>query len=157
MSKYISTEYDFFVKIISNIKVNGECFEYQGSRNVDGYGRVKIGGRNGKFVLAHRFIYEKMIGVIPDKILVCHTCDNPPCVNPDHLFLGTHQDNMNDMKKKGRAHRTIGERSGLCKLTTDQINDIRRDSRKQIEIANDYGVVKSTISMIKSFKSRKDG
>lgn len=157
MKKYISTEKDVLRKILSNLRKNGECLEYTGSINGNGYGRVRIGGREGKLIQTHRFVYAKTIGNIPEGIFVCHSCDNPPCCNPDHLFLGTHVVNMADMAKKKRAHRTIGEKSGMCKLTTKQVEAIRKDKRKQIDIAKEYRVAKSTISMIKNFKTRKDG
>lgn len=157
MGKHISTEPEVLRKVLSNVKTNGECIEYQGSVDNRGYGRIKIGGRKGKFVGIHRFVYEKLIGEIPAGLCVCHHCDNPPCINPEHLFIGTHVDNMKDMAKKGRAHKTIGEKSGVCKISKEQIESIRRDPRKQIEIAREYGLSKSHISMIKNFKTRREG
>jgi hypothetical protein len=153
MAKSISTKAEVLKKVMINVKKNGDCLEYMGSR-IDNYGRVKIGGRNGKSILVHRFVYEELIGPVLDKC-VCHTCDNPPCINPEHLFLGTHDDNMEDMAKKGRAYKTYAEKSGVCKLSKDQIKAIRSDPRKQIEIAEEYGLSKSHVSMIINFKTRK--
>jgi len=137
-------------------KIENGCWEYQGTINQWGYGRISCGGRkNEKILLVHRLIYEYYFGVIPDKLFVCHDCDNTKCCNPDHLFLGTHIDNMEDMVKKGRAYRSRGEKSGMHKLTTEQVMAIRKDTRKQVEIAKEYGVVKSTICMIKNRTSRK--
>lgn len=84
-------------------------------------------------------------------------CDNPPCLNPDHLFLGTHKDNMEDMAKKDRAYRIIGEKSDVCKLSKKRIETIRKDQRKQIEITREYGLSKSHVSMIKNYKTRING
>lgn len=86
-------------------KVDG-CWEWMGYRNRTGYGGigVPLSGRNSYFVqrYAHRVSWELYRGPIPDKICVCHRCDNPSCVNPDHLFLGSRKDNTQDMVKKGR-------------------------------------------------------
>lgn len=91
------------------------CWEFQGnvlfSRGLDTpYGRIS---KNGKMALAHRFSYEAFFGPIPAGLLVLHGCDNPLCANPEHLFLGTHKDNMQDMQKKGRT-------GGFCKALQKQ-------------------------------------
>ncbi len=156
MGRYISIKDDFIKKILSNLKKNGECLEYTINMAKNGYSRITLGGRkNKKMLLVHRLIYEYYFGSIPDKLFVCHTCDNPPCCNPDHLFLGTHIDNMKDMVEKGRAYISWGKKSGNCKLTTKQVKAIREDKRKQVEIAKEYRVAKSTICMIKNRTSRK--
>ncbi len=157
MAKQISTRVEVLNRIMLNVRSNGKCLEYTGSTDGNGYGRTKIGGRKGKFMLIHRFVYEEIKGPIPESMCVCHSCDNPPCINPNHLFLGTHKDNMADMAKKDRAYRTIGEKSGVCKLSKEQVSTIKKDSRKQIEIAEEYGLSKSHVSMIKNYKTRKDG
>jgi len=107
----------------------------------DNYGHFKV---KGKPVRAHRMSYELTYGPIPDKLGVCHTCDNPPCVRPDHLFLGTQVDNLQDASKKGRL-KGLGTR----KLTEDQVIAILKDTRIQREIAKEYNISQHHISMIK--------
>lgn len=86
----------------------------------------------------------------PGALHVLHKCDNPTCVNPDHLFLGTNQDNVNDRKEKKRRIRTTlpGEKHGNAKLTRDAVDHIRKREMRAIDYALMYGVSKSTIQMI---------
>lgn len=97
------------------------CWEWVGPRNIGGYGSVPR-TRHGTGV-AHRVAWEREHGPIPDGMLVCHSCDNPPCVNPSHLFLGTHRDNTNDKIAKGRQAR--GETHRAAVLRNAQVLEIR--------------------------------
>lgn len=110
-----------------------------------GYGQLMWNGRPRK---AHRLAWENANGPIPSGLHVCHRCDNPKCINPDHLFLGTSADNSADKVAKGRQQR--GSRHGLAKLTEEQVRAIKADGRQQFIIAKDYGVGSNVISKIKT-------
>lgn len=114
----------------------------------DGYARLYA---NGKAMLAHGFSWLIHFGEIPEGMCVCHRCDNTMCVRPDHLFLGTHQENILDASKKGRLASQIGEKSSLAKLTNEQVVKIRerRSAGLTYEaIAKEFNVSKATVWLI---------
>jgi hypothetical protein len=132
---------------------NTGCWEWCASKD-RGYGQLKAAG---KILKAHRVAYELFIGKIPEGMFVCHTCDNPGCVNPAHLFVGTHQDNMDDMRRKGRRKgrgtKAKGEKHYLAKLTESQVREIRElytpyGKYSQSKLAEMFGVSPMTISDI---------
>lgn len=95
-------ELERFMALISH---SGECWVWQGARSPKGYGRFATKVANGwRLRRAHRVSYEHFVGPI-NELLVCHHCDNPSCVNPGHLFLGTAKDNAQDASRKGRVHK----------------------------------------------------
>jgi hypothetical protein len=107
-----------------------------------------------KSIGAHRFSFELVHGAIPQGMYVCHKCDTPLCVNPDHLFLGSHQDNMRDMVVKKRSFVGRGEdKKGRAKLTNQQADQIRKMEISQSKIAALFGVSQTTIGRIKRGES----
>jgi len=133
------------------------CWEWQASRNKDGYGRLKIGRYDE---LAHRVSYTIHSGSIPQGRIVCHSCDNPGCVNPKHLWLGSCGDNTQDMMRKGR-HRCAGSagdsnpRAVLSEKDAMQVIDLIKRGLNNKQIAARFGVAHSTISCIRRGKSWK--
>jgi len=118
------------------------------------YGEFDLWGN--KSMLAHRYAWTIYRGEIPPGAYVCHHCDNPGCVNPDHLFLGTQQDNMDDMAKKGRGGDFRGESSPRAKLNSALVVDIKKElsgGTRQKVIAQRYGVTPGTISKINTKRS----
>lgn len=110
------------------------CWPWLSTRTDKGYGQIRAGGKPRRYLLAHRLSYEMVRGPIPEGMVICHRCDNPPCVNPAHLFLGTHSDNMQDMLAKGRGLKGVpshpnsvrrGESNGSAKLTAEEVGVIR--------------------------------
>ena len=101
-------------------KPNG-CWEWQGAKTKQGYGTMWG-------TTAHRIAYSLSTGPIPEGMVVMHTCDNPSCCNPEHLRVGSQQENLADMHRKGRAGdcRNFGESHGMCKLSDAQVTDIKR-------------------------------
>lgn len=127
------------------------CIEWQGARDPNGYGRLTIQRHS---LYAHRWTWEQAYGAIPKGLCVCHKCDNPSCINLDHLWLGTHQENMADSSSKGRARGgRHGMQHGLHKLTDEQVREIRTSTDTQTTLAKRYGVSQSAVSAIRTGKT----
>jgi hypothetical protein len=136
------------------------CWEWTAYRgpNVPGrnYGKV---GVDGAVRFAHRVAWVLTHGPVPDGMDVLHRCDNPPCCNPAHLFLGTHLDNMRDRSAKGRRVSTIGESNPKARLNADDVLKIRArwraGERPAESIAADYPVTKENVYAIVFYRSWK--
>lgn len=126
---------------------DSECWLWTAAKNNKGYGMFGVGY---KVRCAPRVAYELYVGEIPDGKEILHSCDNPLCVNPNHLTPGTHAENQADMKSRGRSRAPRGAENHLTKLTADQVLAIRADTRFQRVIAKDFGVSKGAISAIKT-------
>lgn len=132
-------------KITALIRIaSSGCHEWTGSMTGS---RLEYGQlwADGKQWSAHRYAWTVKNGAIPSGMSVLHRCDNPKCVNPEHLFLGTQADNMRDMKSKGRARAPAGERHRDARLTEDAVRRIRFGSEPVAALAREYGVAGVTI------------
>lgn len=140
-------------RLYSRVSINPitGCWEWNGSKSEKGYGRTIVGSRKDrsrKTISTHRLSYILNFGEIPEGMEVCHKCDNPCCVNPDHLFVGTHRDNMDDRERKGRNKPQKGEKNGRAKLTEVDIMAIKEKRKIGVpyyKIAEEYGVHKRTV------------
>lgn len=167
MSINISLVQNDAFRFLSKITVSKSgCWDWKGSKNKKGYGAFHVGG---SVMLAHRVSYSLFNSNDPLELLTCHTCDNPGCVNPDHLFLGTNQDNMIDMHKKNRGNRPagnrhyaktsplrttfgknplIGEDAFGSKLKAEYVTEIRKLKKSGVstrEICNTYSIHRVTL------------
>ena len=129
-----------------NKQAENGCWEWTASVNNKGYGWFRLDGKNRG---AHRVSWMLQHGAVPGGLFVLHRCDNPSCVNPDHLWLGTNADNMRDKVEKGRAPALPGESNGQAKLTEADVIAIRADHRSLRAIAAEYGVSHALIGYIK--------
>ena len=130
----------------SKVRVTPHCWEWQAGLHPYGYGVFTVG--TGDQRLAHRFSYEVMHGgPIPKGLVVRHRCDNPPCVNPAHLELGTHADNMRDKVARGRQRRG----PAMSKLTIEQVRTIRAAPDGTVaRLARGFGITPQTASRIRN-------
>jgi hypothetical protein len=141
-------EYDRFMEKIN--KTDNGCWEWTGAQTRGGYGHFRrfVDGK-WKMYKAHRYSYEYFKGFLEKHLLVCHRCDNPLCVNPEHLFKGTTKDNLDDMSKKGR--RTFGRSIKHQWLDWEVVKSIRTDYAKgisQAELSRLYKISKSQINRV---------
>lgn len=136
------------------------CWIWKGGLFDKGYGQFRV---KSKKVKAHKFAFVIANGDIPSGLLVCHSCDNPPCVRPSHLFAGTHKQNSGDRDRKGRRSPHLppalsGEENHSAKLNWGAVREIRSLYRKMlnIEIAKKYGISPSQVTNIMSGHSWRE-
>lgn len=156
--------------LLDRIQKKEDCWEWMGSLTKVGYGKIQVKNKN---YTTHRLSYEIFKGQIPDGNMICHSCDNKKCINPEHLWVGSAKDNMHDMIQKGRKVAKTGwkhteetkqkfklrphsdrrgEKHHLSKLTSEDVLNIRKmieSGEKIIDIARKYNVDQSAISNIK--------
>ena len=148
-------------KFWSMVQQSDACWIFQGRKNSDGYGKISFGGRKNDS--AHRVAWKLKNGDIPSGLCVLHKCDNPPCCNPDHLFLGRNRQNVADRHSKGRSKSLFdsspihpakircGEKHWRSKLSASQILQIRQlhaAGLKQSKLGKQFSVNAATISRI---------
>jgi hypothetical protein len=136
------------------------CWDWQFALDRKGYGKMAIkypGTKRNRMLLCHRVAYFLSEGEFPAKLSVLHKCDRPVCCNPDHLFLGTQDDNIQDMMRKGRhnsysPNRSMGENINTAKLNADQVREIRRlyalGGYTQVRLAAMYGISSASLSAL---------
>ncbi len=140
----------------SRVDMSGACWEWKGQLNKNGYGMFM---QDGHPLRAHRISWTLTYGPIPEAMLVCHHCDNPSCVRPSHLFLGTSADNMADMAEKGRAGKVIGSENPRTLISDDDIRRIRErvaNGEPQSAIAVQFGVTRSHIWRVVNGHRRRE-
>lgn len=139
-------------RLLSKIERVAEtgCWEWTASRNRLGYGRITVAG---KVELAHRVSFQEFKAIDPNGMSVCHKCDNPCCINPDHLFLGTQLENMQDCALKGRRVYLRGENQSGAKLTRDSVEAIRCSPLSNSALGRELGVSDVLISRIRNGKA----
>lgn len=136
-----------WLRLEEQATIVGDCWQWTGSVDVDGYGRLTI-KRNGKRtdVRAHRASFETYVGAIPEGMVVRHSCDNPGCINPLHLEVGSHADNAADKVARGRVAR-------LGKLTAEDVRAIRASTESHGSLARRFGVTRQSIRYARSGKT----
>lgn len=148
MNKRIPIEKRFWAKVN---KSDG-CWIWTGAKSSKGYGFIGSGGSGGRMLLAHRVSYEFANGEIPDGMMILHSCDNPSCVNPDHLRVGTCSDNIQEAFDKGRKIPPIfhGEENAKSKLTNDKVRFILSNpDLGHKEIADMFGLSPNCVRSVR--------
>lgn len=136
-------------RLLRKVKKSSGCWLWQGATDTYGYGNIYC---DGSYWKAHRLSYAIFISDIPDGFCVLHKCDTPACVNPKHLFVGTRQDNMDDMYTKGRGRKASGVNHHMVNIDYDIANQIKgeyvRGVTRQVDLASRFGVSQGVISSI---------
>ena len=139
----------FWSKVCLNFNVEPFCHRWLAAKDQNGYGRFLYQGKNQR---AHRVAWILTFGPIQDNEVVMHDCDNPSCVNPDHLRLGSQLENIQDRVQKGRCAHNTGSSNSQAKLTQHQVDNIRSEYNKtkctKRSLAKKYKVSDSTVSRI---------
>lgn len=138
--------------LLANVKHEGECWVRTIGLDKDGYSIVRLRGR--RRVKAHRAAYEEFVGPVPDGQMVCHDCDNPPCINPQHLFLGSALDNKTDSVAKARHVHGEGV-YWKQKITEAQAKEILASDEPAPVLAKRYGLHRNSIYYLRKGKSWK--
>jgi len=150
---------DVVAEFWARVEKSDGCWTWARTRDREGYGRFKFAG---KYAFAHRVAWTIVNGKIPQGMAVMHKCDNPPCVNPAHLMIGTWADNNRDRMLKGRNGNSgapPGERNGRAVLTEDKVRFIRKlysspgKGPSHADVAKRFGVSKQAIDAVVSGKS----
>ena len=143
-------------RFLSKVNKTDTCWLWTANKNEDGYGAFYFNKKDRK---AHRVAYELWNGEIPADMCVRHTCDEPSCVNPAHLLVGTHTENMRDKVERGRQRTNppLGENHKLSKITDDEVREIRvlRGFYSQTELGKMYNISKSQVYRIYHKKNWK--
>lgn len=136
-------------RFLGKVNRSGSCWMWTAAKDRNGYGLFKFGDTHRVTRGAHRVAYFVANDELPKGMLVCHRCDNPGCVNPAHLFLGSYLDNSRDCFSKGRARRARGDGHVCAKLTESEVQEIRdrfAAGEAGVALAEEYGVSKKAIS-----------
>lgn len=145
---YLYDSTDIESRIMNSISISPSgCWNWQGAKNTDGYGQLRVNGRHQR---VHRLSYTLFVGRIPGDLLIRHKCDNPACVNPQHLETGTTQDNVNDRCLRGRSNVPRGVNVKNSKLTPELVREILTSSLPARQMAEKVGVVRQTIDRVRN-------
>jgi hypothetical protein len=136
-------------RVMQRVVADGDCLIWQGQVNRSGYGKITVGGR---YTTTHRVMCEDAHGPGPG-LAARHSCDRPACVNPAHLSWGSIAENNADMASRGRGRSPRGSAQPTSKVTEDDVRAIRADSRPYAVIAEQYGISKAAISLMRSRKT----
>lgn len=136
-----------------NVEKTDGCWFWKGTKARNAYGIIQTGGKGAKSVTVHRLSYMMHHGEIPDDHVIMHSCDNPSCVNPDHLSAGTYQENALDAIQKGRHARMapVGSKNGKAVLDDDKVRYIRASvGVSHVKLAKELGVSVSCVKGVRS-------